>query len=768
MARCILIALVIALAAAGFLSACASNGAESATAANGRGNGDQGVAQPGNIADPAFIAQWAETYRFSLGKPASIKVVPDGSAVLFLRSGPRSQVRDLYEFDVSAGRERIIRTADQILQGGQEELTAEELARRERQRLTARGIASYELSKDGAQILINLSGRLFVITRASGEIRELPSGGGYPIDARFSPDGMMVACVRDGDLYVIDIESREQRRLTETAGGPVTNALAEFVAQEEMDRDHGYWWSPDSMFIAYQQTDTSALETMHIMDAMRPEQSPAEWPYPRPGKLNATVSLGVVPATGGETTWVEWDHDAYEYLATVKWSTEGAPLTIVVQNREQTEQAILAVDHTTGYPTTLHVERDEAWLNLDQSVPRWLEAGRGFLWTTERGGAWQIELRDPTGGFVRNITAPELMLGKLVSVNESLGEIIVTASPDDPTQSHVFRIPLEAEMAAPKDPAVQRLTHRPGMHGAVFSRDHSTWVESVSALDGESLWTIRRADGMAAGRLESVAEEPPFSVRLELTTVGSRPKIHCAIIRPRNFDPTRQYPVIVSVYGGPHAQTVTANADRYLLQQWMADHGYIVVSMDGRGTPTRGRAWERAIKGELIAIPLSDQVEALRALRRKHRELDLTRVGVFGWSFGGYFSAHAVMQRPEVFHAAVAGAPVAAWEDYDTHYTERYMGLPQDNPAGYASASVLTHCPNLDRPLLIIHGTADDNVYFMHSLKMADALFRAGKEFEFLPLPGFTHMVPDPVVMQSLYTRIMGHFEEHLGASAAE
>jgi dipeptidyl-peptidase-4 len=237
-------------------------------------------------------------------------------------------------------------------------------------------------------------------------------------------------------------------------------------------------------------------------------------------------------------------------------------------------------------------------------------------------------------------------------------------------------------------------------------------------------------------------------------------------VRPADYRPGTAYPVIVSVYGGPHSQQVTQAGRNYLLEQWLADHGFMVVSIDGRGTPARGRAWERALKGNLIDSPLADQVEALHALGASHPELDLTRVGIYGWSFGGYFAAMATLRRPDVFRAGVAGAPVTDWRDYDTHYTERYMDLPDSNAEGYRAASTLTYADRLERPLLIAHGTADDNVFFLNSMKLCDALFRAGKPFEFLPLTGFTHMVPDPLVTARLYQRIAEFLEDHVARAA--
>ena len=244
--------------------------------------------------------------------------------------------------------------------------------------------------------------------------------------------------------------------------------------------------------------------------------------------------------------------------------------------------------------------------------------------------------------------------------------------------------------------------------------------------------------------------------------VGNEPPLWAAIIRPRNFDSARRYPVIVHVYGGPHVQTVLASGRNYLLEQWLADQGFIVVSIDGRGSPSRGREFERSIKGNFEELALADQVRGLQALGQKYPEFDLDRAGIFGWSFGGYMSAIAVLRRPDVFHAGIAGAPVVDWHDYDTHYTERYLGLPEKNKSGYAASSVLTYADQLSRPLLIIHGTADDNVYFLHSMKLCDALFRAGKPYEFLPLAGYTHMVPDPVVIERLNGRIAEFFATHL------
>jgi dipeptidyl-peptidase-4 len=393
---------------------------------------------------------------------------------------------------------------------------------------------------------------------------------------------------------------------------------------------------------------------------------------------------------------------------------------------------------------------------------------------TERMGEWSLELRGRDGKQIRTLTPRGFGLIDLAGVDDERKVVYVSASgladrstltptlsqgereqsTGDPTQMQMFSIPLDG--GQPK-----KLTSEAGNHVFGFGRNADVYVHSYSLVDGRAGMKIVRSGGDNLGELKSIAEEPPIP-KVELLTAGER-QFHASVIRPKSFDSGKRYPVVVHVYGGPHSLTVNSSPRGSVLQQWLADQGFIVVSLDGRGTPRRGREWERAIKGNLIDVPLEDQVAGLKALGAKYAEMDLNRVGITGWSFGGYFSAMAAMRRPDVYKAAVAGAPVCDFRDYDTHYTERYMGLPDENKSGYEASSVVTYCKDLSVPLLIIHGTADDNVYFMHSLKMTEALFRAGKKFEFLPLAGFTHMVPEPNVTIRLNSRIAAFFKQHLG-----
>ena len=694
----------------------------------------------------------AETRSYTLGNPVGTRLTPDGRTAVFLRGGPRDPALKLYELDVSTGVISEVLTPEALLKGAEERLSVEERARRERMRTTLRGFTSFELSDDGTQLLVTLSGRLYVVRRADKHVVELPSSGW--IDPMFSKDGRHVAAVREGELHVIEVATGTERRLTTGASETLTNGLAEFAAEEEMDRHHGFWWSPDSSWLAYQETDVSGVEKHYIANPIEPSEQPELYYYPRAGTANARVRLGILSIKGGPTTWIDWDRDKYPYLARVVWE-ENAPLTILVQTRDQREEVLLTVDAVTGASSELLTERDPAWVNLDPDdrMPRWLKNGQGFLWTTERRGAWQLELRGRDGHLIRVLTPPGCECTKVFDVDEALG-IVMTGGGPDPRESHLYRVSLDGGTPA-------RISKGAGRHTATSARDHGAYVYRFELHDGAQGTQVRDRTGQLLAPIPSVAEKPPYSPSVELTRIGIDPAFNASIVRPRDFRPKRHYPVILDVYAGPGTTVVDGNPRRHLQNQWLANHGFIVVSLDGRGTPGRGRDWERVIKGNLIDIALEDQVAGLLALGAKYPELDMTRVAVIGWSFGGYFAAMATLRRPDVFRCGVAGAPVVDWEDYDTHYTERYMDLPSANPEGYRKANVLTYASELERPLLVFHGLTDDNVYFVHTLKLAGALFSAGRQFELLPLMG-THLLYEPAMRVRVQQRILDFLERNL------
>ena len=572
--------------------------------------------------DTSFLRDYAQTRGFNLGRPGKAIFTPDSKQVLFLRAQPRSARQELFSFDVESGQTRQLLTPEAVLHGAQEPLSAEEKARRERMRVTVGGFTDFQINSDGSEVLLGLGGRLYLLGLATGEVREINAGPGSLLDARFSPGGNAVAYVRDYDLYTYDLESNRERRLTSGGSLALSHGLAEFVAQEEMLRFAGYWWSPDNRSVAFEEADATGVERWYVADPASPGGAPNPTYYPRPGKANVRVRLGIVSSKGGRTRWVQWDSERYPYLCRVDWS-KGGGLTLSVETRDQKELALLSADPGTGTTRPLLIEKDSAWINLDQEMPRWLADGSGFLWTSEREGAWQLELRGRDGGLLRVLVPPNLGYRGLASLNDATAQIFFLAS-TDPTQAHLYRLPL-----AGGEPQV--LTPTPGLHGASVSRDGQFYVHSMTTLEALPKVQVERVDGGVVGDLPSVAEVPRLLPRVEILQVGNERRFYAKIIRPHAFEESKRYPVLVNVYGGPHVNTVSTSLGAQFLGQWLADQGFMVVSVDGRGTPGRGREWERAIGKHFGSVPLEDKVAGLQALGRAHPEMDLQRVGIFGW-----------------------------------------------------------------------------------------------------------------------------------------
>ena len=701
-----------------------------------------------------FLKQYLETRRFTAGRPARVELTPDGEAAVFLRSPPRSAIQALYTTELRSGETRLLASAETLPGGAPGAPSDAERARLERQRITAGGITGFRLSRDGRRVAFTAGGRLYLVERASGATTPL-SPSGRPLDLAFSPDGTTLSYVVDHDLKLLDLATNVERPLTSGGTAEVSHGLAEFVAQEELGRQSGSWWSPDSRWVAWQETDLREVELFSIQDPFHPERPASTSRYPRAGRANAAVRVAVTPARGGAPVWLAWDRERYPYLGAVRW-TEGGPLTLVVLTRAQDELALLAADPVSGATRVLLTEKDAAWIDLVQGFPRWKEDGSGFFWLGEQSGWPELELRRPDGALAATWVKGSAGLAALVGYDDRRRWLWFTGGPD-PTQTRLYVV---KDGAAPEEwlpPVV------PVSTSAQLSRNGEVLLVSRATLSNRSAQSVHRIDGRWLAELPSVAEPPPFEPRAELYTVGPAPGFHARVIRPRTARPGQKLPVYLEVYGGPHHQMVGVRPDH--LAQWIADQGFVHVCIDGRGTPRRGRDWERAIRGDLAGPALEDQVTALKALAAVVPELDLDRVGVAGWSFGGYLAAQAVMRHPELFKAGVAGAPVVDWADYDTAYTERYLGLPGEAPEAYRRSSVLTWAPSLQRPLLLIHGTADDNVYFFHSLKLADALTRAGRRYELLVLPGLTHLAlgaGDPAHVARIEERALGFLQEHL------
>ncbi len=718
-----------------------------------------------NPSDSSLLETYFRTQGYLLGRPVNPLFHPSGKQIFFLRAEAPDFHLHLYEYEIKTQTARHYLSPHELLQG-EATLSKEEQSHRERVRLVAKGFTTFSFSHDGTLLLIPYSGRIFLIETATKKVVEAKIQG-FANDVRFSPDDRYLAYVQERNLFVFDRDRGCSVQLTQSSHPKISYGLAEFVAQEEMDRFSGYFWSPDSSQIAVCEVDEQGMEEFYIADPGHPEKEPQRFSYPRPGGINAKVRLGIIPPLGGPFAWIAWDRERFPYLAKVLWQKQ-SPLTLVVQSRDQKEIQILVADPNTGATTCLLRESDAAWFNLDQTVPRWISKGAAFLWSTERNGLYELELRSKDGTLIKTVVPKEVGYRGLLSVDAQSKSLYVLGG-QEPSERHIYQILLDSGQIKP-------LTQTSGWHSGSFSEDGKLWVHTEVTLQSMPKSYVRSVDcelngadkqtcGVGSQRyaeLPSIAEEPSQFANVEFAVLGKR-EIRTAIVRPRGFEVGMKYPVIVDVYGGPHRTDVVTHPRRFLLNQWLADQGFVVVTMDGRGTPFRGRAWERSILGSFGVIPLEDQVDTLEELCRRHPELDKTRVGIHGWSFGGYLSALALLKCPDVFHAAVSGAPVVDWRDYDTHYTERYLGMPLENTSGYRESSLLTYAKNLRRPLLLMHGTADDNVYFFHSLKLSQALLNAGKPHDFLPLVGTTHMIAEPLQNQRRWETIADFFRKHLG-----
>lgn len=734
----------------------------------------------------SFPRQQARTRRFTLGVPRAFTGLlgAAGPLVLFLRSeSGEDPVTHLWRHDPTTGcTERLVDA--RALEPDSGPLPPEERARRERAREQAEGIVSYAVDADGTIAAFTLGGRLHSVDVASGAVATHPVAG-PAFDPRPSPDGHSIAYHADGGLHLVTLErgaGQPGRTRPLVVEADVAWGRAEFVAAEEMGRSRGFWWSPDGGQLAVARVDEREVAAWTIADPSRPASPATMHRYPAAGGRNAEVSLWLVEVEDGARTEVVWDRAQDEYLAAVDWD---GPLTLLVQPRDQRAAGVLTVDTATGRTNPVHRWSDPAWVELVPGTPRWVGAR---LVTVEdryelgRDGTRALCLDGipvtPAGLQVREVLGvrPERD-GSSPSTDDGVAAIEVLASPgDDPTRVDVYTVTVGADLSAvswsetaAEAPGVRRRVPGRPPRDHRSGNDSPPWVEVTAVLDRPTPtvtvgWETTGTDGadlLHVHALEVVAQRPRVEARPRLLRVGER-ELSAALLLPSDDDGRRRLPVLLDPYGGPHAQRVLAANQAFLTSQWLADQGFAVLVVDGRGSPGRGPVWERAIHHDLATPVLDDQLDALAAVAAEEPRLDLDRVAIRGWSFGGYLAALAVLRRPEVFRAAVAGAPVTDWGLYDTHYTERYLGHPATHPEAYRVSNLVDIDGGLpgavpwddDGPpeLLLIHGLADDNVVAAHTLRLSAALLADGRPHQVLPLSGVTHMTPQEVVAERLLT----------------
>ena len=761
----------------------------------------------------------ARTLRFGCGAPRSAQTVGDGSRALFLRSdGPEDLVTALWlswfdesgehhETKLADPRELLGATADS------EDVPAEEKARRERAREGGTGIVGYSAGDDGNRIVFTINGRLFLTdidwndetgapephTRElAGEwLDEDPAMYTPVLNPRIAPDGEHVLYTTGSYLMLVDIGGELGDRITavygvsveDEDGNPAENTwkigLAEFVAGEEMDRYDGFWWAPDSQHVLFESFDTADEPTWYISDPADPEKPAAGRRYPRALTRNADVYLTVITLAFDENDRyagitgnadVDWDREAYEYVAAVSWRRGHDPL-VLVQNRRQTrdqvlEVAVAADGAALGATRVLEEHANEQWIDLVHGTPAYTPDGRLVCSLNDMATDTNRLTMDgrpftPAGWNVRTVLA--------VTDEDVLA--VVQRAPE---------IATEVPRAWAGSGAASDAESLFGGHDArsfdVVSIDYNGTITPVTTDPGQ--WTASRGErgivvsgrdmrsararmrhilGEQSATISSTAAEPGFAPNVTFTRLGEH-RLYTAIIAPSPSSPyahADKLPVLMKPYGGPGFQQVVASQSFYWEGQWWADQGFLVVTADGRGTTGRGPAWDRAIFENMKGVTLADQIEAVNALPEAVSRLnadgrrpgvpapDLDKVCMIGWSYGGFLSALAVLDAPNVFKAACAGAPPTDWTLYDTHYTERYLGL---DPDVYRRNGIVQDAPGLVRPLMLIHGFADDNVTIAHSLRLSQALMAAGRPHTFLPLTGITHMTNDETVAENLLT----------------
>jgi dipeptidyl-peptidase-4 len=673
-----------------------------------------------------FPRQAARTRNFSLGVPRSFTVAPDGSRVAFLRTRAGDDpVTCLWMLDLGTAEERLLFDPRSLAdQEDETPLSDAERGRRERVREQAGGVVAYACDRTVGRAIFSLTGRLFLAELDGGEVRELDAPG--PVDdPRLDPSGSRIAYVVDGALHVMEIDGVD-RVLAADDEPDVYWGLPEFIAAEEMHRFRGHWWSPDGTRIAATRVDDRPVRVWHIADPTDPATPPRSVRYPAAGTDNAVVTLAVFDVTTGARVDVLWDRAAFPYLARVDWS-QGAPLTLLVQSRDQRAIAVVEADHRTGATAVLRADADTAWVDLpDDSFTR-MDDGR-LVQAVEADDTRRVLIGD------RPVTPPGLHVRRVVSA----GAAVLFEASEEPTEVHLWRV------APGGDP--ERLTGRPGVHIAVEGGD--VVVVTSSTEDDLVPRTEVLRDGTVVATIESVAERPSVDPRPIFVSLGPR-ELRGALLLPGGAEPQGLLPVLLDPYGGPGFQRVVRTSAAFLTSQWFADQGFAVLVLDGRGTPGRGSTWERAVFRD-FTVSLEDQVDALHGAAERFGFLDTSRVGIRGWSFGGYLAAMAALRRPDVFHASVAGAPVTEWRLYDTYYTERYLGHPDEEPEVYRRNSILEDAARLERPLLLIHGLADDNVVVAHTLQLSAALFEAGRRHELTLLPNVTHLSRSEAATENL------------------
>lgn len=701
--------------------------------------------------------------------PRGLKLSPDGQRVTYLAGRKDNQnVYDLWQMEVKTGASSLLLNADKL---ANKELSDEEKARRERQRIYGEGIMEYFWADDSKALLIPASGNLYYFSLVDNSVSLLPIGEGFATDARLSPKGNFVSFVRDQNLYVLDLTAKKLEAMTTDGGGAIKNAMAEFVAQEEMDRMTGYWWAPDESAIAFTRIDESGVELVTRNEIYADGIKLTEQRYPAAGKKNVAIQLGVVTLNNKAINWVSLrdeksdDKNKDIYLPRVDWLPDSKHLSFQWQSRDQQklDLQLVALDALTK-PKTLVKERSEAWVNLNNDL-HFLKQQSAFIWASERDGFNHLYLFDLKGKLKTQLTKGAWAVDELEYIDETAGWVYFTGRKDTPIEKHLYRVPLAGGK-------IERVSSEAGMHDPVFADNQSVYLDYFNSLSQPPQVSLRGDKGQHLAWVEQnqvnaghplydyagLWQLPDFK---ELKAEDGQ-ILQTRLFKPVPFDAGKKYPVVVRVYGGPHAQLVTNSwSEQDYFTQYLVQQGYVVFQLDNRGSAHRGTQFEQVIYRRLGEAEVNDQkvgVDYLRSLPFVDRD----NVAIYGHSYGGYMALMSLFKAPDYFKAAISGAPVTDWRLYDTHYTERYLAHPDTNAQGYEASSVFPYVKNYQSGLLMYHGMADDNVLFENSTRVYKALQDEGKLFQMIDYPGSKHSMRGEKVRNHLYRSLADFLDKQL------
>jgi len=704
-----------------------------------------------------------------------VEISPDGKLVAYLRARADDKDRfDLWAYDVGLSRDRLL-VDSRTLAGADKALSAEEEARRERQRTSAySGIVEYSFAPDSRHLLIPLNGDLYVYDLArkpADAVRRLTNTDAYETDARFSPRSNYVSFVRDQNLHIIELATGKERAVTEDGKGSVSYGTAEFIAQEEMDRDTGYWWSPDERYIALTRVDESSVAEVERFEIQAAGATVVKQRYPATGASNARVDLFVADLAARSQLKLDLGPETDIYLPRVDWFPDSLGLAVQRQSRNQKTLDLLRFDVLSGRGRVLLTEHSEHWVPLHRELT-FLQRSQQFLWASSRSGFQHLYLYRNDGQLVRQLTSGEFMVvaespeSAIRAVDERTRRVYFMANLPSPLERQLFWVSLDQ----PTEP--QRVTAGAGWHSISMSRNASVFVDTFSDANSPRSVTLRNAQGrkVAAMLPNQLDAAHPYAryldehARPEFGTIAAADgqAMYYRLLKPRTLEPGKRYPVLVEVYGGPGVQRV-ANAWGNLFHQFLVQHGYIVFQLDNRGSGLRGESFEASLGLRMGGIEVQDQVRGVEFLRGLPF-VDGKRIGIYGWSYGGYMTLMSLMKAPDAFAAGVAGAPVTDWTLYDTHYTERYLSTPALNADGYRASNVLQYADRLSRPLLLVHGMADDNVLFANSTALMKKLQDLQKPFDLMTYPGGKHgLIRQNVPGLHAHANLVRFFDREMG-----